>query len=271
MPRTISGKSSSKDGLVSFYGTPAARSEDPAVVANPNQKDHVFAWKLTETRDPFGNRIVYEYEQGEHSPQLYLRRIRYVDYMGEDGQTHFLVSVTFEYEDRPDPFAVGRPGFLLRTTRRCRRIEVKTHPRGTELARFYEMDIDDPELPDQILVRSYDLGYDNESRSGVSLLRKITVTGHDREEAESFPPLMFDYSRFQPEARDFFPVKGVLPPRTLGSPDLTLVDLFGNGLPDIVQINGTVRYWRNMGEGRFALPRSMSQAPAGLSLAEPGV
>ena len=41
------------------------------------------------------------------------------------------------------------------------------------------------------------------------------------------------------------------------------MDLFGNGLPDIVEMNGRVRYWRNLGNGRFDLPRPMRDAPAG--------
>ena len=36
-------------------------------------------------------------------------------------------------------------------------------------------------------------------------------------------------------------------------------------------MNGTVRYWRNLGQGTFDLPREMREAPAGLQLADPGV
>ena len=36
-------------------------------------------------------------------------------------------------------------------------------------------------------------------------------------------------------------------------------------------MNGTVRYWRNLGDGRFDLPRPMPEAPAGISLADAGV
>ncbi|MEL6441291.1 MAG: hypothetical protein AAFQ80_18810 [Cyanobacteria bacterium J06621_8] len=43
---------------------------------------------------------------------------------------------------------------------------------------------------------------------------------------------------------------------------MELADLFGNGMPDILQMNGTVRYWRNRGNGKFAPPRPMNQAPA---------
>jgi hypothetical protein len=75
----------SKDGLVSLYGTPGATASDPGVVADPADGRRIFAWKLTQAEDPFGDRIVYEYERGAGSEgphdrdQLYLRRIRYVD------------------------------------------------------------------------------------------------------------------------------------------------------------------------------------------------
>ena len=52
---------------------------------------------------------------------------------------------------------------------------------------------------------------------------------------------------------------------------MELADLFGNGLPDILQMNGVVQYWQNLGNGRFAPPRPMREAPAGLKLADPGV
>jgi hypothetical protein len=38
-----------------------------------------------------------------------------------------------------------------------------------------------------------------------------------------------------------------------------------------MEMNGAVRYWRNLGGGRFDLPRVMDEAPAGLSFADPGV
>src|SRR5262245_615125 len=49
----------SKDGLVSLYGTPRPDPPgeawgDPAVLADPADGEKIFAWKLSETRDPFG-------------------------------------------------------------------------------------------------------------------------------------------------------------------------------------------------------------------------
>ena len=100
----------SKDGLVSVYGTPGAAGQDRAVVADPSERSNVFAWRLTETRDPFGNRIVYDYladagADGAHRwEQPLLARVRYVD-LAAQGPLQFLVSVTFSYEERPDPFS----------------------------------------------------------------------------------------------------------------------------------------------------------------------
>ena len=107
----------SKDGLVSFYGTPGAKDDDPATVYDPEASRKVFSWHLSETRDVFGNRIIYEYERDletEIRPwnQLYLKRIQYLDYQDANDQERFLVSVDFEYEEgRPDSFSVFTSGF----------------------------------------------------------------------------------------------------------------------------------------------------------------
>lgn len=257
----------SKDGLTSFYGTPASIDTDPAAIADPADRTNIFAWKLTRTLDPFGNRIEYEYardsaqEGPHHWDQLYLTRIRYADY-ADYGATQFLVSVSFEYEERPDPYSEYRSGFEIRTRKRCTRIMVRTHA---------DQDRD---------VRSYDFVYLDQRPelkaiqpiNRVSLLSQVRVTGHYADKTETLPPLEFKYTAFEPEKRNFFPLHGSdLPAWSLASPDLELVDLFGNGLPDFVEMNGTVRYWRNLGDGRFDLPRFMQDAPAGLALADAGV
>ncbi|MGH8068935.1 MAG: SpvB/TcaC N-terminal domain-containing protein [Candidatus Entotheonellia bacterium] len=263
----------SKDGLVSFYGTERHAAahpdwQDPAVVADPADSTKIFAWKLTCTRDPFGNRIAYEYardagtEGPHHWDQLYLRQIRYVDYTTDEGETKFLVSVTLVYEDRPDAFFEHRPGFEIRTRKRCTGIEIRTHADEDRLVRTYHL----------IYLDQRDGLADRLPLNGVSLLSQVTVVGHDGDRTEELPPLEFGYTRFAPERRDFFPLRGRdMPPRSLADPNLELVDLFGNGLPDILEMNGTVRYWRNLGDGRFDLPRPMRDAPAGLTLADPGV
>ena len=257
----------SKDGLVSCYGTPGTAADEPAVVADPADKSRVFAWKLTQTLDTFGNRIEYQYERdsGQDGPhhwdQLYLKRIRYVDY--EDaGQTKFLVSVTFEYEDRPDPFSEYRSGFEVRTGKRCARVEIRTHTEEDHLVRVYDLIYLDQRAEMDHL----------QPLNSVSLLSQIKVFGHDGDRTEELPPLEFGYTRFEPQRRDFFPLQGAdLPSHSLADPDMELVDLFGNGLPDVLEMNGIVRYWRNRGNGKFEMPREMKDAPAGLRLSEPGV
>jgi RHS repeat-associated protein len=257
----------SKDGLISRYGTSDKRGQDPAVVADPSDRTKVSAWKLTRTVDPFGNRIEYEYERdmGEDGPhhwdQLYLKRIRYADY----GDTEFLVSVTFEYEEeRPDSFSEYRSGFEIRTRKWCTRISIRTHTDAERLVRTYDFIYLDkrPELTTA------------QPLNGVSLLSQIKVTGHDGANQEPLPPLEFAYTQFQPEEHcKLSSLEGdSLPATSLGNPDLELVDLFGQGFPDFMEMTSmTCRYWRNRGNGQFDFPRNMTTAPAGVALSDAGV
>jgi len=258
----------SRDGLVSLYGTPTMAGHDPAVVADPDDRSKVFAWNLTRTSDPFGNRIEYVYERDtrqtdgpHHWDHLYLAEVRYGDY-GDPSAPAFLIDVRFTYLDRPDPFSDYRAGFEQRTVRRCAAIDVTIHA-GVETP-----------------ARTYHLRYLDESGgsadqrppNGVSLLASVRVEGHDGAVSEQLPPLEFEYSRFTPERRALQTIAGPdLAPDALTRPGYDLADLRGNGLPDLVQIDGAVRYWRNQGDGRFDRMRTMDSAPAGLSLADSGV
>ncbi len=257
----------SKDGLVSNYGRPIQTDNNPAVLTKPDDSSRIFTWKLTETEDPFGNRICYEYmiDPGERGYQLLLKSIKYVDY--GDSPDKFLVRVEFDYEERPDPFSDYRAGFEIRTTRRCRAITISTH---TE---------DGNEHP----VREYRFAYSADPYNGVSLLQRLDIIGSDdagnayeeddpgAAHAKQLPPLTFGYTRFEPDKRRFEVVEGRdLPTRALGAPDMEMVDLHGSGLPDILEMNGTVRYWRNLGHGRFDMPRPMQEAPPH-ALSDPGV
>jgi RHS repeat-associated protein len=264
----------SKDGLVSTYGTPQRSLTDPAVIADPEDRSRVFAWKLTKTVDPFGNTIRYEYERDlgdtsdHHWDELYLKRIQYADYTetGADGGLiqKFLVSVTFLYEDRPDPFSDHRPGFEIRTRRRCTSIEIRTHTDAERLVRIYRfIYLDQRGQPIERL-----------PLNAVSLLSQVLVEGHDGERRESLPPLEFGYTAFEPARQRYQPFGGVAgsrPARSLGHPEYELVDLFGNGLPTVLEFNEGVRYWRNLGGGQFDLMRTMESAPALVRLNDPGV
>ena len=263
----------SKDGLVSYYGAPGSKGEDQAVITDPGDRSKIFAWRLTRTADPFGNQIVYEYERdsaetSEHYwDQLYLKRILYADYNlpGEaDLPPRFLVSVSLIYDERPDPFSEYRAGFEIRTRKRCLRLEIRTHAETELLVRTYHFVYLDQrgQRPERLPLNA------------VSLLNQVVVEGHDSESSESLPPLEFGYSTFEPSRRRYQPLSAVnhsVPGRSLENSEYELVDLFGNGLPDVIQMNGTTRYWRNLGNGRFDLPRTMESAPPLVQLNDPGV
>jgi RHS repeat-associated protein len=286
----------SKSGNASVYG---AGPESRLFEAGGSGPPRIFAWLLSETRDPNGNRIVYTYrredgaglagrpfEQGHSYNQLYLSRIEYGNYPVQGGE-RFMFSVELDYGEhdefgvpsgtwayRPDPFSTYRPGFEVRTVRRCRRILVKIREEGGP----------------PVLVRSYLLRYLDElaeperageplAVNGVSLLTSIEVAGHRPvdgvERTKAFVPVTFRYSTFEPERRryrSFSAPRGELPDRALGTPDYELVDLHGDGLPDVIHTSAAgYRYWRNCGGCRLDAPRSMGSAPAGLTLADPGV
>jgi RHS repeat-associated protein len=251
-----------RDGSISFYGV--AGADEPPVLADPARPDRRFAWKLTETRDSFGNRIVFDYERDpvrsagrRRWDQLYLSRIRYCDY-GDPSAPRFLVTVRLIYEERPDPTSDHRAGFEVRTLRRCTRIEIST----------------DAGAPNR--VRTYHLRYADQlgaaPATGSSLLAEVRVEGHDDEAgtSESRPPLRFGYGDFDPAARRFRRVTGELPARSLAHGSCELVDLRGTGLPDILELDGEARVWPNLGDGRFGRPYTMRAAPP-LRLADPGV
>ena len=71
----------------------------------------IFAWKLLQTEDLFGNRIQYEYDRDNGpgwSPPMgsaLSKTYSICRLLETPEQPEFLVEVTFEYEDRPDPFS----------------------------------------------------------------------------------------------------------------------------------------------------------------------
>ena len=98
--------------------------------------------------------------------------------------------------------------------------------------------------------------------NGASLLRRIEVEGVDGDARETLPPLDFAYTGFDPSRRVYQRLSAVgdaVPERSLAHPDFELADLFGRGLPDVVQIGDVSRYWRNLGDGRFDVPRLLER------------
>ena len=228
---------------------------------------------LSRTEDPFGNHYLYDYvhdsdvdalrdadltppnaeeSEAHHWDQSYVRKIQYADY-DDNGSTKYLVSVTFHYEVRPDdPLPTYRCGFELPTRLRFTRIEVRTHADQERLARRYNLVYLDQRNDIANLAQRLPI-------NGISLLSQVHIEGIDEskpasEQTEALQPLEFDYTRFSPKEHDLIPVGGRdKPMRSLAHPDLELADIFGNGRPDIIQMNGVVRYWRNPANGDFVM------------------
>ena len=262
-----------RDGHTSIYGTPeqAATTGDPAE-ADPLRR--IYAWHLSETVDPFGNRVRYDYRRDittaddQIGTQTYLDAVHYVS-TPEDPESPFLLTVRLNYDMRPDPFSMGRAGFDLRTGLRCRGIDVVLNGVGGGPVRRYDFSYLDE------LVAAGERSPEALPQNGTSLLARVRVTGRAAAgagEDEALPSLDLAYSEFRPERRRFRKVMGdTLPSTSLADPDLDLVDLNGNGLPDFFETRGVPRYWENLGNGHFAPPRRMERAPSGLSLSTAGV
>ncbi|MES2133231.1 MAG: SpvB/TcaC N-terminal domain-containing protein [Bacteroidota bacterium] len=249
----------SKDGLISWYGTLGMASNDPAVTADPENRNAIFSWHLSKTEDPFGNVILYNYTRelvvdvkGRSYDQVYLSKIQYAQY--PDGlNTKYLCEVRFNYEERPDPFSAYKQGFETRITKRCTTLETYTNAASL------------------IKTKTYHFNYDSTlPLNGASLLRSVEVEGHNDTESEFMPPLEFGFSVFDPAKRELQEINGPLPPNALSEPGFEMVDLDGNGLPDLLQLNGTARYWTNKGNGKFSPPRNMDIAPS-VQLGQAGV
>jgi RHS repeat-associated protein len=250
-----------QEGLTSWYGTPlahrAAGAADPAAVRNPEDPGQIAAWRLTRTADPFGNRVEYNWsrDRGADGPHLWdvpeLAEIRYIDSL-DPAQPGWLVTIGFDWEERPDPFSDFRSGFEVRTRKRLAQVVVRVAGK-----------------PQKIFHLRY-----AQAANGLSLLTAVQVEGRDASgQSETLPPLTFTYSGFTPQQRRLTPVRvPELPAGSLLSPGFELVDTTGKGLPDVVELAGArPRVWRNLGHGTFSLPREMKAAPAGLHLGDPGV
>jgi RHS repeat-associated protein len=254
-------------------------------VADPDDPHRVHTWLIEERRDEFGNVVAFEYARedltgvdgppaselgrvGRLQAHRHPKRIRYGNRV-MDTPGDWMFELVFDYGDhdrdapgvdpdrpwprRRDPFSTCRPGFEVRTQRLCRRILM-----------FHRLE---PLGPAPRLVRSLDLEYSEGPIA--SLLVGIAHTGYTR--AGEQAPYVADsmpQSRFTYTSADLDLTVRTLPEDSLeGLPtgltgEYGLVDLDGEGLPGILaEEDGTWRYKRNLGEGKFAPPVAVGSAP----------
>ncbi|HXH09025.1 MAG TPA: toxin TcdB middle/C-terminal domain-containing protein [Alphaproteobacteria bacterium] len=171
---------------------------------------------------------------------------------------------------RPDPFSTFRPGFEIRTLRLCTRVLMLHHFREGEL-------IGAP------LVKSTGFTYAQDAYAGFSMLKAITVWGHRKDPhnvtdyvSRSLPPVTFGYSEFQPQTQRYRSVTaegGDLPPLALNAPGSALMDIFGNGMVDVVHSTPDGFYvWENRGAAELGRRHHPArELLAGVSLDQPHV
>ena len=146
--------------------------------------------------------------------------------------------LSFLYEDRPDWRRDYRSGFLIRTAKRLKQIDVGIQ--GVQPEQCAPGDWNSDTVADA-LIRRYVLSY-NETHTHYSFLSAITLYGSDG--VSSLPPVSFSYSLFSPEPEVSAAGKIIsspdAPPVVMDSQLAELIDLNRDGLPDILKtdLNG---------------------------------
>src|SRR5207245_1340059 len=166
----------------------------------------------------------------------YLRRILYADFVN-GGTPGFLVTVDFEYAERPDPFSDCRAGFDICTRYRCTRIAIRTHADKERLVRTYDLvylDEQPERVPERPRERPAGPAGLRLNEPGVQL---VAADGNGRADLmvttgpiSGYYPLSFEgrwdersFQRFQ-----------VAPSFDLRDPQCHLVDLDGDGVTDAI-------------------------------------
>lgn len=200
----------------------------------------VFAWHLDEERDAAGNTITYSYLRD--GGRLYPERI-----------TWSIFSLGLRYEARPDVIRNARSGFERLTALRGTAIELHC----SRLA--------------PTLTRTYELGY-QEAANGASLLTRIGLSATLDGETAAFPTLEFDYSSLDLGAWEVARISAAIAPPAIGDDGLQLVDVTGDGVPDLVSsAAGRMYVWRNGGRGVVEGPTAVAGLPSSVSLARDNV
>jgi RHS repeat-associated protein len=200
----------------------------------------VFAWCLDQEIDAAGNIVQYSYRLDEG--RLYLDAISYS-----------IFRLQIAYEPRPDFLRSGRAGFAQNMGLRATAIEL-------HCARL-----------NPTLLRTYALSY-VQAGNGASLLKGVKLTATADGQEASFPPLSFTYSDLDLSQWKVQELQAFVPPPSLDDPSAQLVDMNGDGIPDVLQTTGgTAFLWENGGDGWLNGPVRMEGTPSTLQLSQDNV
>lgn len=273
----------SRDGgnVLTRYGDTATAS-----VFDPSDPARVAAWLPTFRVDPIGRAIAFEYleedlrgvdrsaasERGRlrlPQAQRYIKAIRFGNRepAGPDGPapgTTWNFVLVFDYGDhdpdapaiapdrdwavRPDPSSSCRPGFDVRTWRRCEAVHV-----FQRIGDAYER------------VSTTRFVYADPDTSVISRMVEVQHAawrdGGTR--TASLPPVRFRYAEASIDPHIGPRVR--LPASRQGLADARTrwVDLHGDGLPGVLtEASSGWWYSRNLGAGRFAAPVALAERPS---------
>jgi hypothetical protein len=200
----------------------------------------VFAWHLEGEIDPAGNAIRYEYLRD--GGRLYLTVIRWS-----------IWALEFRLQARPDVLRNARAGFLHTTGLRAEAIDLactRTEP---------------------AVLRTWGLEYE-QAANGASLLRRVELSAGEGADRIAHPALTFGYTPFDLADARVDAVHAELPPPSLDAPGTQLVDLNGDGLPDVLELTASsARSWRNLGGGALAGPFRLDGLPSLVALTRDNV
>ena len=239
------------DGERLLYGQSAqTRVED---------NGRILAWCLEREVDKHGNAIDYFYLPDPATPaQKHLLRARW------GRESAFFTAVCRYEEGRPDVASNYQSSFELKTSLRLAGIDVVSQ--GIPAPAFALRGDFDGDGKSDALIRRFRLEYDGDAH--LSLLARVTQLGADG--LTAMPTLSFGYSRWNPldnVATAVIRSRGA-PPEGFDSGSVELIDMNGDGLPDLLSTAGSQhRVALNRGideEGRlvWAPSRPVGNAPA---------
>ena len=261
----------SQDNTTSIFG----KTENSRIF-DPDNPSHIFEWLLSETFNPKGDRIIYEYksentdnvadtlhEQNRtQTANKYLKTIKYGNVEPfrplqerRDSSEVWHFEVVFDYGEydldasdstidtpvkawtnRPDPFSTYQAGFEIRTHRLCRNIL---------MFHRFEAEFGNSE---PILVSATRFSY--RETPIVTLLTGVEQVGYSYDNgtylSKSLPPLEFNYTKFEPTNHSFEPLlleQGQSLPGLDLPPYYSLIDLYGEGIPGILYSDGQATFY----------------------------
>ena len=227
--------------------------------------------------------VVFDYDE-DHYAQLPLDAARPAAEQHRYAQV--CIDSNANWRVRPDPFSVYRPGFEVRSYRRCRRVLMfhRLAELGPEpcLVRSTEFEYDDLVDYEYDALPSVDaeLGHQGSTRFA-SFIRRVVQSGYVRDEArpvelrdglryvtylqKSLPPLEFEYTKaqIQDEVHRLDDESQESLPMGVDGSVYQWVDLDGEGLSGILtKQGGAWLYKPNLGDRKFGAMQTLRSQPS---------